>query len=111
MPNTFPIRNLIPESPNHLVSHSMCLRGCLIDKYSSFTRIFVCLVKQTSDSDYFQNPFSKQIIFFSKEKTRGIAANEDWRWKTQVLTLFNKNLSVYQWKFIDLILPHALCLA
>ena len=68
MPNTFPIRNLIPESSSYLVSHSMCLRGGLIDKYSSFTRIFICFVKQIEDSDYFQNPFSKQKFFSFQER-------------------------------------------
>ena len=81
MPNTFLIRNLTPERSSQLTSHSMCLRDCLIDKYSSFTRIFVCLVKQTGDSDYFKNPFSKQTILSPKEKTGGIAAYEDWRRK------------------------------
>ena len=65
----------------------MCLRGYLIDKYSFFTRIFVCSVKQTGDSDHFQNPFSKQTILFPKDKTGGIAAHEDWRRKTWVLTM------------------------
>ena len=86
MPNTFPIRNLIPGPSNQLVSHILCIRGYLVNKYVSFTRTFVCLVKQTGDSNYFQNPFSKQTIFFLKEKTRRIAAHEDWRRKTRVLT-------------------------
>ena len=55
----------------------MCLRGCLIDKYSSFTRIFVCLVKQTDNSDSFQNPFSKQTLLSPKENVEGIAAHGD----------------------------------
>ena len=77
MPDTFPIRNLIPELLIQLVSHSMCLRCCLIDKYSSFTQIFVCLVKQTGDLDSFQNPLTKQTLFFPKEKTGGIVAHKD----------------------------------
>ena len=77
MPNTFSIRNLIPESSNQLVSHILC-KKYLVHKYVSFTRTFVCLVKETGDSDSFQNPFSKQNPSLSpKEKTRGIAAHED----------------------------------
>jgi len=46
------------------------------------------LVKQTGDSDSFQNPFSKQDLLFPKEKTGGIVAHEDTASKkTRVLTM------------------------
>ena len=77
MPNTFPIRNLIPESSNQLVSYTLCIRGYLVYKYVSFTRAFVCLVKQTGDSESFQNkihfPFPKRKDR-NNRRPRGLAS-------------------------------------
>ena len=71
VPNTFPIRNLIPEPSNQLVSHTLCIRGYLVHKYVSFTQTFVCLVKQTGDSDYTQH--LRQRI--AAHEDRGVAKN------------------------------------
>ena len=73
MPNTFPIRNLIPESSNQLVSHTLCIRGYLVHKYISFTRTFVCLVKQTGDSDYSQHPSNRRPRGPRRREKRGFS--------------------------------------
>ena len=46
------------------------MRGYLVHTYVFFTRIFVCLVKQTVDSDSFQNSSLKQNPFLSKRENK-----------------------------------------